>query len=43
MKILNTYEDREEAEQAEISISGEKRLSSERDGTETNYNLFGVP
>lgn len=43
MKILNTYENREEAEQAERLISGEKRLASERDGTETIYNLFGVP
>jgi hypothetical protein len=42
MKLLNTYEDRDEAENAETLISGEKRLASERDGTETIYNLFGV-
>lgn len=42
MKLLNTYEDRNEAEKAETLITGEKRLASERDGTETIYNLFGV-
>lgn len=43
MKLLNTYEDREEAEAAEQKINGEKRLASERDATETIYNLFGQP
>jgi hypothetical protein len=43
MKLLNTYDDRDEAEKAESSISGEKRLASERDGTEVIYNLFGRP
>lgn len=42
MRLLNTYEDREEAEKAVSLIVGEKRLASERDGTETIYNLFGV-
>jgi len=42
MKLLNTYEDRDEAESAEKKISGERRLASERDGTETIYNLFGI-
>ncbi len=42
MKLLNTYEDRDEAEKAEALITGEKRLASERDGTETIYNLFGT-
>jgi hypothetical protein len=41
MVLLNTYEDRDEAEKAEILISGDKRLASERDGTELIYNLFG--
>jgi hypothetical protein len=41
MKLLNTYENRDEAEKAESEISGTKRLASERDGTETIYNLFG--
>ena len=43
MKLLNSYENRDEAEKAESLISGEKRLASERDGTEIIYNLFGVP
>ena len=41
MKLLNTYEDRDEAEAAAQKITGEKRLASERDATETIYNLFG--
>jgi len=41
MKLLNSYEDREEAEKAETLITGLKRLASERDGTEVIYNLFG--
>ena len=41
MKLLNTYEDRDEAEKAESLIAGAKRLASERDGTEVVYNLFG--
>ncbi|MGK0271521.1 MAG: hypothetical protein ACI88H_002184 [Cocleimonas sp.] len=43
MKLLNSYENRDEAEKAEALISGDKRLASERDGTEIIYNLFGVP
>jgi hypothetical protein len=43
MKLLNTYEDKHEAEKAEGLIVGEKRLASERDGTELIYNLFGEP
>lgn len=42
MVLLNTFEDRYEAEKAVSLIVGEKRLASERDGTETIYNLFGV-
>lgn len=42
MKLLNTYEDKDEAEEALSRISGEKRLASERDGTVTIYNLFGL-
>ena len=41
MKLLNSYEDRDDAENAETLITGEKRLASERDGTEVIYNLFG--
>jgi hypothetical protein len=43
MKLLNTYDDRVEAEKAESLITGEKRLASERDGTDVIYNLFGQP
>lgn len=43
MKLLNTYEDRDEAEIALTQITGEKRLASERDSTEVIYNLFGQP
>jgi hypothetical protein len=41
MKLLNTYEDKDEAEAAELKITGKKRLASERDGNQVIYNLFG--
>jgi hypothetical protein len=43
MKLLNTYDDRDEAEAAADKITGEKRLASERDSTVVIYNLFGIP
>jgi hypothetical protein len=43
MKLLNTYDDRDEAEAAAEKITGEKRLASERDSTVIIYNLFGIP
>lgn len=43
MKLLNSYDNKSDAEQAIAKILGEKRLASERDGTETIYNLFGEP
>ncbi len=43
MKLLNTYEDRDEAEDAERRLVGGKRLASERDATVVIYNLFGCP
>lgn len=43
MKLLNTYDDRDEAEAAADKLSGEKRLASERDATVVIYNLFGIP
>lgn len=43
MKLLNTYDDRIEAEAAARSLCGEKRLASERDATVVIYNLFGIP
>ncbi|MBD8757593.1 hypothetical protein [Pseudomonas coleopterorum] len=43
MKLLNTYDDRDEAEDAAEKLSGAKRLASERDATVVIYNLFGIP
>jgi hypothetical protein len=43
MKLLNTYEERDEAEDAERHLVGDKRLASERDATVVIYNLFGNP
>lgn len=43
MKLLNTYDDSDEAEEAAEKLTGEKRLASERDATITIYNLFGIP
>jgi hypothetical protein len=43
MKLLNTYDDRDEAQDAAEKLNGEKRLASERDGTVVIYNLFGIP
>lgn len=43
MKLLNTYDDRDEAEGSAEKLSGEKRLASERDATVVIYNLFGIP
>lgn len=43
MKLLNTYDDRDEAEEAAEKLSGDKRLASERDATVVIYNLFGIP
>lgn len=43
MKLINTYDDRDEAEEAAEKLTGEKRLASERDGTVVIYNLFGIP
>lgn len=40
--LLYTYDDKEIAEEAFKKLSGEKRLTSERDSGETVYNLFGV-
>lgn len=43
MKLLKTYDDRDEAEAAAEKITGDKRLASERDSTVVIYNLFGMP
>ncbi len=42
MQLLQVFENIDEAERAASLIVGEKRLASERDGTETIYNLFGI-
>ena len=41
MKLLNSYENKDEADIDLAKIDGEKRLASERDSTEIIYNLFG--
>lgn len=43
MKLLNTYDDKDEAEEAAEKLQGQKRLASERDSTVVIYNLFGIP
>jgi len=43
LKLLNTYDERDEAEAACIMLTGKKRIASERDDTSTIYNLFGTP
>lgn len=43
MKLLNTYDDKDDAEAAAAQLQGEKRLASERDATVVIYNLFGLP
>jgi hypothetical protein len=42
MKLLNTYEDPDDARDAVEKLVGNKRLASERDDTTTIYNLFGI-
>lgn len=43
MKLINTYDDRNEAEEAERILIGDRRLASERDASVIIYNLFGIP
>ena len=43
MKLLNTYDDKYEAEDAAAKLQGDRRLASERDSTVVIYNLFGIP
>lgn len=43
MKLLNTYDDNDDAKEAAEKLVGEKRLASERDATVVIYNLFGIP
>ena len=41
MRLLHTYDDKDEAEAAAHKITGQKRLASERDSNQVIYNLFG--
>lgn len=41
MQYLYTFETKEEAEEALVKLLGQKRLVSDRDGTEVIYKLFG--
>ncbi|WP_407332324.1 hypothetical protein [Enterovibrio sp. 27052020O] len=43
MKLINTYDTKDEGEAALAKIDEPKRLASERDATEVIYNLFGTP
>ncbi|EHD2267395.1 hypothetical protein JRK34_003378 [Vibrio cholerae] len=43
MKLLNTYDTKDEGDAALAKIDEPKRLASERDSTEVIYNLFGTP
>lgn len=43
MKLLNTYDEKDDAEEAAEKLTGDKRLASERDATVVIYNLFGIP
>jgi hypothetical protein len=43
MKLLYTYESKDDGDIALRKIVGDKRLASERDDTATVYNLFGIP
>lgn len=41
--LLNTYEDKSEADEAASLLNGPIRVASERDDTTTIYNLFAEP
>jgi hypothetical protein len=43
VKLLNSYEDQDEARSAASKLVGNKRVASERDATVVIYNLFGIP
>lgn len=43
VKLLNSYDDQDEAKIAASRLVGDKRLASERDATVVIYNLFGLP
>lgn len=41
MHLLNTYDTKDEADDAAALLKGPLRVASERDDTSTIYNLFG--
>jgi hypothetical protein len=43
VKLLQTYEDGDDAQEAAAKLVGTVRVASERDAGETIYNLFGEP
>ncbi|EPD5143453.1 hypothetical protein ACSA3Z_002147 [Vibrio cholerae] len=43
MKLINTYDTKDEGDAALAKIDEPKRLASERDSTEVIYNLFDTP
>lgn len=40
MKILNTYDDRDDAEEALLKITGDKKVVSDREDNKVIYKLF---
>lgn len=43
MHLLNTYDAKDDADEAAAALKGPLRIASERDDTTTIYNLFGEP
>lgn len=41
MHLLNTYDTKDDADDAAAALKGRVRVASERDDTTTIYNLFG--
>ncbi|RYZ86528.1 MAG: hypothetical protein EOP04_13705 [Proteobacteria bacterium] len=41
MHLLNTYDTKDDADDAAVTLKGSLRVASERDDTTTIYNLFG--
>ena len=41
MHLLNTYDTKDDADDAAAALKGLRRVASERDDTTTIYNLFG--
>ena len=41
MKILTTFDDRDDAEEALLKLSGDKKIVSDREDNQVIYKLFG--